>query len=460
MTNRLRLLLIALVVLAVVLLTACGRDTAPATSTPAAGAVLVSTAVTVEQPTPEPTSTETPRLAAVATPIETPEAMPTAEPTTAPIETPEVAPTAGPTTAPAETPEVAPTAEPTTAPAETPEAAATEEPLLATEVNGTAPQADSVSLSPAEDALTTVDVVKLLRPAVVHIGTETMSMGFFGQAIPNIGVGTGIILDDRGHILTNNHVIASAKEITVTLNTGDSFTAEVVGRDPTTDLAVIRIDAEGLTPAVLGDSSTVEVGEDVIAIGHALGLQGGPTVSKGVVSALGRSIIAGAQATMVDLIQTDASINPGNSGGPLVNDRAEVVGVNTAIIESGQGIGFAININDAKVVARQLVEKGFVERAFLGITPFNLTAALANSYNIPVTEGVIIQQAIPGTGAGNVGLREGDVIVQLGDTPIRNTGELSKFLIEHEAGEKVDLVFYRGMTKITTTVTLGRQPEE
>jgi S1-C subfamily serine protease len=317
---------------------------------------------------------------------------------------------------------------------------------------------EAILLADAHPVLSTVDVVKLLKPSVVHIATEFLNSGFMDQPEPGSGVGTGIILDADGHILTNNHVVANAQSLIVTLNTGESLEAVVVGTDPATDLAVIRIDAPDLFPAFLGVSGDLEVGEDVIAIGHALGLPGGPTVSKGVVSALGRSISADAQNTIVDLIQTDASINPGNSGGPLVNEHGEVIGINTAIIQEGRGIGFAINIDDAKVVAEQLIAAGFVDRGFLGVTPFNLTSALANQYGIPVEEGVIIQRAVPGSGAAEAGLQQGDVIVMMDDVEIHNTGELSRFLINHRAGETITIVYFRGAERIEAAVTLTARP--
>ncbi|PKB66924.1 MAG: hypothetical protein BZY81_06160 [SAR202 cluster bacterium Io17-Chloro-G4] len=210
------------------------------------------------------------------------------------------------------------------------------------------PQGESViSDGLTKDGLPTIEVVKKLKPSVVQIVTEVAAMGAINQAVPSMGVGTGILLDEEGFILTNNHVIRDAQVITVTLNDGQTFPAELIGGDASTDTAVIKIQADGLQPAVLGNSADLLVGQDVIAIGHALGLPGGPTVSKGVVSALGRSIAVDAQTTMVDLIQTDASINPGNSGGPLSNNKGEVIGINTAVIPGSQGIGFAINIDDA-----------------------------------------------------------------------------------------------------------------
>ena len=331
-------------------------------------------------------------------------------------------------------------------------------PTPPTTVNGATPPADQVSLGLAAEELPTVEVVKILAPSIVQIVTESLGMGLFNQPEPSRGLGTGVILDEQGHILTNNHVIATAQSLTVTLSNGDSLPAEIVGADPGTDTAVIRIEAAGLQPAKLGTSSNLQVGEGVIAIGHALGLPGGPTVSKGVVSALGRSIDTDAQTTLLDLIQTDAAINPGNSGGALVNTRGEVIGINTAGARGSQGIGFAINIDDAKVVVAQLILRGYVERGFLGITPINLTPGIANQLGVPVTEGILLVRSLLGTAADSAGLRESDVIVEMGGQPIRNTGELSKFLIDHLPGETVDIVYFRGAERIETQATLGERP--
>ncbi len=312
-----------------------------------------------------------------------------------------------------------------------------------------------VSASEPATGLSTVQVVKILTPSVVQILTEIPSMQDFNQPTPpGMGVGTGVILDTKGNILTNNHVIAGAQRITVTLSNGDTYPAELVGGDVTTDLAVVRIRADGLIPARLGNSSELQVGEDVIAIGHALGLPGDPTVSKGVVSALSRTLLTGPQSTMVDLIQTDASINPGNSGGPLLNTRAEVIGINTAGFQGSQGIGFAINIDDAKVIVAQLLDNGNVKRGALGISPGNLNPGIANQLGLSVSEGILVVQLLEHSAAEEAGLQEGDVIVQLGDQPIGNTGDMSEFLLEHLPGETVTAVYFRGSTKITTEIAL------
>ncbi len=317
---------------------------------------------------------------------------------------------------------------------------------------------NSIRMSPINDGLPTVEVVKKLKPSVVQIVTEVAAMGAMNQVVPSMGVGTGIVLDEEGFILTNNHVIRGAQAITVTLNDGRTFPAELIGGDAGTDTAVIRIQAEGLSPAVLGKSSELLVGQDVIAIGHALGLPGGPTVSKGVVSALGRSIAVGAQTTMVDLIQTDASINPGNSGGPLANTLGEVIGMNTAVIRGSQGIGFAINIDDAQFVVEQLMARGYVDRGFLGISPINLSPALAGRVGVPVLQGIVIVRIGAGMPADVAGLLPEDVIVELGDEPIINTGEMSKFLVQHPPGETITVGYYRRGEKNTTQLTLAERP--
>ncbi len=308
--------------------------------------------------------------------------------------------------------------------------------------------------------LSTVEIAKLLRPSVVHIQTEAVQLGSFMQPVPVSGVGTGIVLDTEGHILTNNHVVEDATRITVSLSDDRSFNAEVVGLDPLTDLAVIRIGTDGLTPARLGDSSRLQVGEDVVAIGHALDLSGGPTVSKGVVSALDRSIQVDPQTTVDGLIQIDAAINLGNSGGPLVNDRGEVVGISTAIIPESRGIGFAININDAKLVMAQLIERGFVERAFLGIVHLNITPGMARNFGLPVDYGVGINSVSRGTPAERAGLMAQDILVQIGDQPLKNTADLIRFLTIHKPGETVEVAYYRNGARQTTLVTLGTRPRQ
>ncbi len=322
-----------------------------------------------------------------------------------------------------------------------------------------APGAASASLSPVV-TLPTTEVVKILAPSVVHIATELVGAGAFNVPVTPSGGGTGIVLSEDGHVLTNSHVVEGAQTITVTLHDGSSLDASVVGRDPTTDLAVIRIEADGLEPALLGQSSELQVGEDVIAIGHVMGLSGAPSVSKGVVSALERSIDTARSSTIVDLIQTDASINPGNSGGPLVNSAAEVIGINTAIVRGGQGIGFAVNIDDAKIVAKQLIDNGFVRRGYLGVLPSSLTPILSSRLGIDTdSKGVLLHRVIPGTPAERAGLEQWDIILAMDGQRFQNNGEMSKFLISRQPGDTVEVDVLRDGEEIRLELVLGTRPD-
>ena len=325
-------------------------------------------------------------------------------------------------------------------------------------VTSTPTVVDFISVSSHDDSMTTVEAVRELEPSVVQITTDTVAISLYNRIVPQTGVGSGIILDKAGNILTNNHVIEGADYVTVTLSDGRSYPANLVGSDSITDLAVIKIAAAKLTPAKFGNSSNLEVGEDVIAVGHALGLKGGPTVSKGVVSALDRTIQTDAQKAMVDLIQTDASINPGNSGGPLANSRGEVIGINTAIINDSNGIGFAINIDDAHVVVDQILRSGYVMRGFLGITPFNVTDSIREQLNLPVADGVIIAGVVEGFPAGESGLQTEDVIVMLNKAAIENSGDLSKFLLNNPPGSNVEVSFYRNGELRKVELVLADKP--
>ena len=321
------------------------------------------------------------------------------------------------------------------------------------------PIVDLISVSQNEDGMTTVEAVRELGPSVVQISTDTVSISLYNRIVPQTGVGSGIIIDKLGNILTNNHVVEGADLVTVTLNDGRSYPATLVGSDNITDLAVIKISAAKLTPAKFGRSSELQVGEDVIAVGHALGLKGGPTVSKGVVSALERTIQIDPQKAMVDLIQTDASINPGNSGGPLANSRGEVIGINTAIIDDSNGIGFAINIDDAHVVVDQILASGNVLRGFLGITPFNVTDSIREQINLPVADGVVIAGVVSGFPAEKSGLQSEDVIVMLNEDSIENAGDLSKFLLNNPPGSEVEVRFYRNGELRKVDIVLADKPE-
>ena len=445
MLKRYRLVLVlSLFIISAVVLSACDLGSSSKEPVVPAAAAVVTESASTASPVVQQASTAPAPVVRAETPAQV------TAPATAPIQV--SAPTQAPQPSVSTSSTQAPT--PTTTPSPTQ--------MLDTQVvvEGTSNGAGAavVSMGLAVEELNTVEVVKILKPSIVQIVSEIAAMRFSNSALPPTGVGTGVILDLQGNILTNNHVVEDTQKLTVTLDSGESFPAQIIGLDPVTDLAIIRIQADGLQPAKLGSSDMVEVGQDVIAIGHALGLAGGPTVSKGVVSTLGRSISTDQNTTIVDLIQTDASINPGNSGGALVNNAAEVIGINTAIIQGGQGIGFAININYAKVVARQLMDRGYVRRGFLGIRPVNLTPSIANQLGIDVTQGVILALVFEGTAADEAGLQAEDVIVKLGSQAIRNTGELSKFLIEHQPGETVDIVVIREGREIAGKLTLRDRP--
>ncbi len=314
--------------------------------------------------------------------------------------------------------------------------------------------------------LSTVEIVRKLRPSVVQVVTEGAQLGPFGQIIPSRGIGTGVIIDAEGHIITNNHVVRSsgdptgdlASRITISLSDGRVLAARVVGTDPQTDLAVLQIDASGLTPAELGDAASVPVGAEVVAMGFALGLRGDPTVTRGVVSAKNRTIQQG-PLSINNAIQTDASINPGNSGGPLLDDRGRVVGINTAIIQNAQNIGFSISVDLVKPIAQELIQTGRVERAFLGIFLEDVTPGLARSLDLPAEEGVRVADLNDGAPADEAGLQTNDIIIRLEDVEIRNSGDLLEALRRHHAGEQVTVHFYRDGDEQEAEVTLGAQPE-
>ncbi len=273
------------------------------------------------------------------------------------------------------------------------------------------------------------------------------------------GLGTGVIVSDDGYILTNNHVVRDADKVTVQLSDRRTFTAKVVGTDPKTDIAVLKIEADGLHPAKLGDSDKVRVGQWVVAAGNPFGLTA--TITAGIISAKGRSNVAAAEYE--DFIQTDAAINPGNSGGPLVNLRGEVIGINTAIVtRSGgyMGIGFAIPINMARAVMEDIIEQGRVVRGYLGVVIQDLTPDLAKSFGFDGTEGALVSQVMKDTPADEAGLKPGDIITRFGEKRIHNMQELRIAVSTTNPGTKVKVEFYRDGKKHTTTVEVGELNEE
>ena len=298
-------------------------------------------------------------------------------------------------------------------------------------------------------------VVAKVRPAVVNIATRQLSYDALLRPVPAQGIGSGVIFDARGYVLTNHHVVEGAQQIRVTLPDGRAFPGKLVGADPLTDLAVVKIDGRDLPAARLGDSSKLEVGETVIAIGNPLGLEGGPTVTVGVVSAVARSIEEPGGAGLYDLVQTDAAINPGNSGGPLVRMAGDVIGINTAIIQQAQGIGFAISINSAKPIVQELLAHGRVVRPFIGIVPVSVTPRIASAYDLPVDHGVLVARLGPRGPAARAGMRAGDIIVAVAGHPVKSLGELRVAIGQHKIGETVDLAVRREKTTVTIKVTLA-----
>ena len=269
-------------------------------------------------------------------------------------------------------------------------------------------------------------------------------------------LGSGFIIDKDGFIVTNNHVIEDADQIKVILSDDKEFDAELIGRDPKTDLALIRIQgARNLKPLELGNSDKLEVGKWVVAIGSPFGLE--QTVTAGIVSAKGRIIGSGPYD---DFIQTDASINPGNSGGPLLNMNGEVVGINTAIIASGQGIGFAIPINLAKGIITQLKDKGEVTRGWLGVGIQDLTPELADYYNLKDQKGVLVTQVFEGDPADNAGIKVNDVILSIDGKPVSTGRELSSTIANTPVGHRTKVDLIRNGKRQTLTVTLAKRDDD
>jgi len=270
------------------------------------------------------------------------------------------------------------------------------------------------------------------------------------------GAGSGVIISQDGYVLTNNHVVEDAKEVTVTLASKEEFKAKVVGRDPKTDLAVLKIEPRKVLPAAaLGDSEQLRVGDWVVAIGNPFGLN--HTVTSGIVSAKGRVIGAGPYD---DFIQTDASINPGNSGGPLFNMRGEVVGINTAIIPYGQGIGFAIPVNTAKPLIPQLVSKGEVTRGYLGVSIQSMTPDLAKALKVGDREGALVADVISGSPADKGGIERGDIIIRYNGKAVKDSHDLPAMVAATPVGEEATVTVLRDGKEHQLPIKVGKLPSE
>jgi S1-C subfamily serine protease len=298
-----------------------------------------------------------------------------------------------------------------------------------------------------------IGAAERVSPSVVNIETHLRVRGRESG-----GSGSGFLFTPDGFILTNSHVVHGAAHIDVTLADGRRCHASLVGDDPDTDLAVIRIDAPNLVPAVLGDSQQIRPGQLVVAIGNPLGFQ--CTVTSGVVSALGRSLRAQSGRLIDNVIQTDAALNPGNSGGPLVTSRGEVVGVNTAVIRGAQGICFATAINTAKFVAARLIRDGFIRRGHIGIAAQDvpLPRRVVRFHNLPVESGLRVEEVQPSSPAAAAGLLRGDIIIEFAGHPVAGIDHLHRWLAETEPGTRSTITILRGAEKLHLAVTSETEP--
>ena len=300
-----------------------------------------------------------------------------------------------------------------------------------------------------------VGAAERVSPSVVNIEVRQRALGRRPNPVrqsERAGNGSGFIFTPDGFILTNSHVVHNATSLEVTLNDGRALPAELIGDDPDTDLAVVRVDATHPAPVMLGDSEKVRPGQLVVAIGNPYGFQ--TTVTAGVVSALGRSLRSRSGRLIDNIIQTDAALNPGNSGGPLVTSRGEVIGVNTAIILPAQGICFALAVNTAKFVASRLIKDGRVRRSYIGIGAQNvpLHRRVVRFHDLAADSGVLIVSVEAGGPAEHAGLHEGDVVVAFEDKPVRGIDDLHRLLTEEKVGLKLPLVVIRDNEKQTFAV--------
>ncbi len=320
-----------------------------------------------------------------------------------------------------------------------------------------------------------IEVYHKVIPSVVNITSKTVAYDFFYGPVPQEGQGSGFIIDKEGHILTNYHVVGDVSQVDVTLHNKKTYKAAVIGRDRGHDLAVVQIQAPGVVAAVLGDSTSLQVGQKVFAIGNPFGLAG--TMTRGIISSL-RPIRSPEGAYIDEAIQTDAAINPGNSGGPLLNSHGEVIGINSMIATGGSnqsaGIGFAIPINTAKAVLNDLITLGTVRRPSLGIVSLPIGPELAQEIGLPADYGILIVRTVPGGAADRAGLKGGsqraylgatpimiggDLIVAIDGEPVGDQQDLANSMNKHRAGDMVTITIYRSKRKMDVKVVLGEARE-
>ena len=300
------------------------------------------------------------------------------------------------------------------------------------------------------------ELVHRIEPAVASISVESVSRGMFFD-FTDEGAGTGIVIREDGYIVTNFHVIQGANEIRVSLSDGSAYDARVVGRDIISDLAVVKIDAEDLPTVTMGDSDGIKVGDWVVALGNALALKGGPTVTLGIVSARGRTIST-ERGDLYDLIQTDAAINDGNSGGPLINLDGDVVGINTAILRNAQGIGFAVSSSAAQPIIDSLIAHGRVTRPLIGLSGADITPARADRLGLTAREGIIVTRMTQEGPAYSAGVRVGDVIAKLNGIPTPDMASFLTLLWTFDVGQEIDVEYIRDGEVAIAVVTLAERP--
>jgi serine protease Do len=303
-------------------------------------------------------------------------------------------------------------------------------------------------------------VAQRVGPAVVGIATRVRAYDWFYGAVEQGGVGSGIIFDPVGYILTNDHVVAGGGNIIVTLADGRQLEGQVVGTDPSMDLAVVKVAATGLTPALFGDSDRLQVGELAVAIGNPLGLEFQRSVTAGIISALSRTIQTDDGKILENLIQTDAPINPGNSGGPLVNARGEVVGINSAKAQAAEGMGFAIPISVARPIVEEILAHGYVRRPWLGIYAAQINKEISAYFDLPEKEGVVALDIYRGSPAEAAGVKPGDVITRVGSRRVNTLSEFTAAASTVKVGAKTRLSLSRRGRPVQVTVIPALRPQE
>ncbi len=330
----------------------------------------------------------------------------------------------------------------------------------------------------SDEEIDNILIYKRLNDGVVNITSITVEYNWFLEPIPKSGTGSGSIIDQEGHILTNYHVIKDADNLSITLSDGSEYPGRVVGVDPENDLAVVKFDPKGkiLTTIPFGNSDKLRVGQKVLAIGNPFALE--RTLTTGIVSGLGRPVRNESGLIIQKMIQTDASINPGNSGGPLLNSKGEMIGINTMIFSpsgGSVGVGFAVPVNTAKRVVTDLIRYGYVRRGWIDIVPVQLFPALVKYARLPVSKGILVSEVMPGSNAEKAGLRGGshrnavrsgskiiylggDIIVEIDKTPVSSLADMFSALEDNKPGERVEVKVVRGRKKLTLYVKLSVRP--